>query len=513
MDGFNACQRIQRLPKGKNTPILIITSLDDEQSIDRAFASGAVDYITKPVHFAVLRQRVARLLHAGKAEKQIRRLAYHDPLTGLANRAHFNGRLKELLHGPMAENRMIAVLFLDLDRFKLVNDTLGHTVGDLLLKAVAERIQGTVRNKDLVARLGGDEFTIILEEITSAEVVAKVAAKICRTLSTPFVFSGQEIYVAASIGISLYPTDGQDCQTIIKHADTAMYRAKDQGGGYVFYREGMEEAASQMLVLQTEIRQALERDEMLLYYQPQADLSTGKIVGAEALIRWNHPERGLISPGVFIPCAEETGLIINIGEWVMQEACRQIREWQDLGYPVPRISINLSPRHLEAHDIVAQMERLLEKTGITPEHLELEITESAIMKRAEETISVLHEFKKMNFSLAIDDFGIGYSSLSYLKRFPIDRLKIDQSFVRDITTDPEDAAIIKAIIALARSLQLEVVAEGVEAQDQQTFLYDQGCDIIQGYHLGRPVPPAEFAAAYLRKTPQPSSASGLQRSP
>lgn len=507
MDGFNACRRIQQLPEGKNTPILIITSLDDEQSIDRAFASGAIDYIPKPVHFAVLRQRVARLLHAGKAEKQIRRLAYHDSLTGLANRAHFNGRLKELLSTPLSEGRMVAVLFLDLDRFKLVNDTLGHAVGDLLLKAVAERIQGTLRTKDLVARLGGDEFTIILEEVNSTEVVAKIASKICRTLSTPFVFSGQEIYVAASIGIALYPTDGQDCQTIIKHADTAMYRAKEQGGGYYFYKEGMEAAASQMLMLQTEIRQALERDEMVLYYQPQANLSTGEIIGAEALIRWNHPERGLVSPGAFIPQAEETGLIINIGEWVMQEACRQIREWQDRGHSIPRISINLSPRHLEAQDIVAHLARLLKKTGVASNLLELEITESAIMKRADETILVLHAFKEMDFSLAIDDFGIGYSSLSYLKRFPIDRLKIDQSFVRDITTDPEDAAIIKAIIALARSLQLEVIAEGVETEDQKTFLYDQGCDLIQGYHLGRPVPANEFEASYLSAAPQDSSAS------
>lgn len=498
MDGFRACSNIHKLPNGADTPVLIITSLDDEQSIGRAFAVGAVDYIPKPVHFAVLRQRVARLLHAGKAEKHIRRLAYHDTLTGLPNRAHFNGRLEEIISTRQeSPNEKTAVLFLDLDRFKLVNDSLGHDVGDMLLKAVAERIQGTVRAGDLVARLGGDEFTVILERVTSTDVVAKISDKICRILAAPFVFSGQEIYVAASIGIAIFPTDGQDTQTIIKYADTAMFQAKEQGGGYVFYQGGMEQAASQIFGLEIELRQALERNELVLFYQPQAELASGRIVGAEALIRWHHPERGLISPGEFIPQAEESSLIINIGDWVMQEACRQIKAWEDLGLSVPRISVNLSRRHLEVQDIVGQITTLLKQWSLPANTLELEITESAIMRQAEDMISVLHNLKEMGLSLAIDDFGIGYSSLNYLKRFPIDRLKIDRSFVRDITVDPEDAAIINAIIALARSLRLEVVAEGVENESQQGFLRDHGCDIIQGYYLGKPIAANEFAKQYL----------------
>lgn len=498
MDGFRTCSKIRELPDGENTPILVITSLDDDQSISRAFSAGAVDYIPKPVHFSVLRQRVSRLLHAGKAEKHIRRLAYHDSLTGLANRAHFNGRLEELLNRPAEENEMLAILFLDLDRFKLVNDTLGHDVGDLLLKAVAERLLGTVRSGDLVARLGGDEFTIILERVASADVVARVADKICRILSAPFVFSGQEIYVTASIGISMYPTDAKDAQTIIKHADTAMFKAKDNGGGYIFYAEGMEAEACQILGLETELRQALDKDEFRLYYQPQADLKTGEIVGAEALIRWQHPERGIVAPGFFIPQAEETGLIINIGDWVLNEACRQIQDWQTRGYKVPRISVNLSRRHLEVKGVIERIDKLLKQSSVPPHLLELEITESAIMRQAEEMISILHQLKEMDLHLAIDDFGIGYSSLNYLKRFPLDRLKIDRSFVNDITTDPEDAAIITAIMALARSLRLEVVAEGVETEAQKNFLRQQNCDIMQGYYLEKPIPAEDFEERYLR---------------
>jgi len=506
MDGFRTCKHIRELPEGDNTPVLVITSLDDDQSISRAFAAGAVDYIPKPVHFSVLRQRVARLLHAGKAEKHIRRLAYHDSLTGLANRAHFNGRLEELLSRPN-EDELLAILFLDLDRFKLVNDTLGHDVGDLLLKAVAERLLGTVRAGDLVARLGGDEFTIILERVDSEEVVSRVSDKICRILSAPFVFSGQEIYVTASIGISLSPTDAQDAQTIIKHADTAMFKAKDKGGGYVFYEEGMEAEASQLLGLETEVRRAIERNEFMLYYQPQSDLATGEIVGAEALIRWNHPERGLVPPNDFIPQAEETGLIINIGDWVLQEACQQIKMWQEQGFDVPRISVNLSRRHLEVKDVTDRIANLLQQSDISPELLELEITESAIMRQAEEMISILHELKAMGLYLAIDDFGIGYSSLNYLKRFPIDRLKIDRSFVNDITTDPEDAAIITAIMALARSLRLEVVAEGVETEAQQRFLRQQKCEVMQGYLLDKPIPADDFEQRYLRKEQAQATAS------
>ncbi|MGR6034427.1 MAG: EAL domain-containing protein [Candidatus Nitrosoglobus sp.] len=498
LDGFDACTQIRNLPGGGHTPVLIITALDDEYSIERAFSAGATDYIPKPVNFAVLRQRVARLLDASRAEKNIYQLAYHDPLTGLPNRTLFKKYLEELMASPRSEEELSAILFLDLDRFKLVNDTLGHDVGDLLLKAAADRVVHCLRSGDKVARLGGDEFTVILEGIRSHEVAASVATKICNVLSKPFSFMGQEIYIGVSIGISLYPGDGEDISTLIKHADTAMFRAKEQGNDYQFYEKGMGMAAAKRLVLEADLRRGFERGEFIVCYQPQVDLNTEKLAGMEALIRWHHPERGLILPSEFISQAEETGLILLIGEWVLREACTQMCAWLQGGLDPFCISVNISGRELEESGLVDKVFAILEETGLPPEQLELEITESVVMKSAEKVIPKLRRLREKGIKLAIDDFGTGYSSLNYLKNLPIHTLKIDRCFVRDIISNPDDATIITGIIALAHSLRLRVIAEGVETYEQKAFLKDHQCDLIQGFYLNQPLPAAVIEQTIMR---------------
>jgi diguanylate cyclase (GGDEF)-like protein len=498
LDGFDACRQIRQLPESNHVPVLIITALEDDDAVDRAFSSGATDYVPKPLRFPVIRHRVARLLKASQAEKHVHRLAYHDPLTSLPNRTLFRRRLEERLSLAKQRKTMIALLFLDLDRFKLVNDTLGHDTGDLLLQMVSKRLQGCVRSNDMVARLGGDEFTIVLGKIDSSRVAARVAKKICRALSSPFVFAGQEVYVTTSIGIAVYPDDGTDIGTLIKHADTAMFRAKERGDHYQFYEVEMELVNAKRLRLEGDLRRALDRNEFVLHYQPQVDLETGQAIGMEALIRWQHPEHGLVSPDDFIPLAEETGLIGPIGEWVLRQACTQLRAWLDHGFAPIEVAINLSGRQLEKGDLARKVRDILNQTGLPGHSLELEITESTLMKRAEDVIPTLHQLEELGVKLAIDDFGTGYSSLSYLKRFPIDKVKIDRSFVRDITKDPDDAAIVKAIIALARTLRLKVVAEGVENHQQERFLKELGCHFIQGYYVSKPLDADSFKKQILR---------------
>jgi diguanylate cyclase (GGDEF)-like protein len=491
-DGFTACERIRDLPGGRNTPILIITALEDDQSIERAFSVGATDYIPKPLHFGVLRQRIYQLLYASRAERRVKRLAYKDPLTGLPNRAMFVNELGELLTQRRNKGDWLALLFLDLDRFKRVNETMGHEMGDRLLKAGAERLVYCVRAGDLVARLGSDEFTIVLNGLNSIQPIAAISEKICKVLSAPFSILDKEIYISASIGISIYPQDGEDIGSLMKHADTAMFRAKAKGGRFQFYETGMEAEVTKKLELEADLRHALEGNELFLHYQPQMDLGTRAIVGMEALARWQHPERGLISPADFIPLAEETGLIIPLGEMVLRRACEETQSWLKQGLPPLRVAVNLSGRQLEDQYLVQKVTAALMDTGLNPNCLEFEITESTVMENPEEVIHVLAQLKKMGLTLAIDDFGTGYSSLSYLRRFPIDLLKIDASFVRDIASDPDDRALISGIIALAKSIRLKVVAEGVETSAQEAFLIEQGCDAIQGYLIGAPMEASVF---------------------
>lgn len=426
-------------------------------------------------------------------EETIRHQAFHDALTGLPNRMLFKDRLTLEIAHAKRNKQMLAVLFLDLDRFKLVNDTLGHGLGDQLLKIIAMRLVGYVREDDTVARLGGDEFTVLLPEILQAENAVKVARKILQAVREPVHIDVHELYISTSIGIALYPSDGEDAESLLKNADTAMYRAKENGkNNYQLYTPAMNAKAFERLAIENGLRRALDRNEFVVYYQPKVNINTGKIIGMEALVRWQVPERGLIPPGDFIPLAEDTGLIVPIGEWVLHTACAQNKAWQDAGYPPLRVAVNLSARQFQLQNLVEVVSRVLKETGLEPCWLELEITESVAMQNAEYTVKMLYELKDMGIQLAIDDFGTGYSSLNYLKRFPISKLKIDKSFVSEIGTDQDNEAIASTVIVLGQSLKLGVVAEGVETEEQYDFLKQHHCDEMQGYLFGKPVPPDEF---------------------
>lgn len=427
------------------------------------------------------------------AEERLQYLVHHDSLTDLPNRLLFMDRLSQAMARVRWHNRLVAILFLDLDRFKRINDTLGHDVGDQLLKVVAERLRACIRTGDTVARMGGDEFTIILSDVAQVEDVPRVAQKIIDAISRPFSLMGQELFITVSMGISLFPNDGQDAQTLVKNADVAMYRAKEQGRNhYQHYSPAMNVRTLERLALENNLRHALERKELLLHYQPRVDLETGRITGVEALLRWQYPDLGLIPPSQFIPLAEETGLIIPIGEWVLRTACIQNKLWQSMGFFPMRVAVNLSARQFQQRSLVETISHVIKETGLDPHYLELELTEGLIMKNAELTITTLRDLHEMGIQVSIDDFGTGYSSLSYLRRFPIHALKIDQSFVRDITTDPDDTVIVTAIILLAHSLKLKVIAEGVETQEQLDFLRSLKCHEMQGYLFSRPLPAEEM---------------------
>ena len=499
MDGFTACARMQELPGGATIPVLMITALEDNSSVERAFAAGASDYIPKPIHYAVLSQRVRRIIEANRAEKRIRHLAYNDLLTGLPNRTLFFDLLAQAVEQARQEKTLLAVLFMDLDRFKYVNDNLGHDVGDRLLLAVAQRVRRTVRNVDVVARLGGDEFTVVLRDIDGPAPAAAAAQNICRVLAAPFQIDGHDIFVTSSVGITMYPHDGLDVPTLVKRADSAMYRAKKTNTGFQFYEASMEQSISEHVRLESDLRRALERNELEVFYQPQARFDNQQIVGMEALVRWRHPVRGMVPPVEFIPLAEETGLINPLGEFVLRTACAQLRAWVDKGLPPLRVAVNLSVRQLLQKNFADSVEAVLVETGLAPDLLELEITESTLMEHAEDTLKALHRLRSLGVRLSIDDFGTGYSSLSYLKRFPVDIIKIDRSFVRDVPQDADDAAIIAGIIALAHSLRLEVVAEGVETEAQLDYLKSLQCDLLQGWYISPAVPAEQFEELILAR--------------
>ncbi|HEX6178600.1 MAG TPA: EAL domain-containing protein, partial [Thermoanaerobaculia bacterium] len=426
------------------------------------------------------------------AEEQIKHLAYHDALTGLPNRLLFKDRLTVALSHAQRDSARLAVLFLDLDRFKIINDSLGHNVGDQLLQAVATRIASCVRESDTVARLGGDEFTLLLP-IAHSEDVAVVAQKILEAIRYPFHIEGREFFTTTSIGISIYPEDGTDAETLIKNADTAMYQAKEQGrDNYQLFNAFVNAKALQRIALEHGLRRALMNDELEVHYQPIYDFRSGKISGMEALLRWNHPELGRIPPMTFIPIAEATGMMVPIGLWCLRTACAQARTWQELGFRNLSLAVNLSVTQLQQADLVDRVREILRETGLPAHQLELEITESSAMASPESIARTLHELKNVGVRISLDDFGTGHSALSYLKSFPIDTLKIDRSFVRDINEDPDTAAIVTAIIAMAHSLRLKVIAEGVEMTEQASFLRRYACDQMQGYLITPPVPAREF---------------------
>jgi diguanylate cyclase (GGDEF)-like protein/PAS domain S-box-containing protein len=424
-------------------------------------------------------------------------LAQHDALTDLPNRLLFNDRLTQAIALALRQDKQLAVMFLDLDHFKKINDSLGHGVGDQLLQSVAERLVTAVRRTDTVSRLGGDEFVILLSQVARGEDAEVSARKIIRALAVPHIIENKSIDINVSIGVSTYPSDGHDAETLMDNADTAMYDAKEHGrNNYQFFREDMHERLTESRLLEADLRCALGRNEFVLHYQPKFNLRTGEITGVEALLRWTHPKRGMVSPAEFIPIAEECGLIVPIGRWVLLEACRQSRAWSDAGLGVVSMAINVAAAEFQDKDFLSGVRAVLIATGVEPANLELEMTESALMEDAESTLVVLGALKAMGVQLAIDDFGTGYSSFTYLRRFPVDALKLDQSFVQEIVGDPEDANIVIAMIDIGKSAKLRVIAEGVETRAQLMFLRRHGCTEGQGYYLGRPVA-AEPAAKLL----------------
>ncbi len=640
MDGFTACLKMRNHPKGKDLPIVLVTGLDDIDSIRNAFEAGATDFITKPVNWPILNHRVRYLLrgketmHAlrqsenrlsqaqriakfgnwewdlktnslywsdeiyrilrlnpdeykpsiedflrmirsedrdlvkdslnsvadqqtalsvdyqitlpnkterslhqqgevffddyghpqrmygtiqdiserKKTEEQIRFLAYFDVLTGLPNRQLFKEYATQALAQAQQKQEKVGLIYLDLDQFKRINDTLGHTAGDELLVTIANFLKDSLRASDITAklninefstqplsRLGGDEFTILLPGLIDNHQAASVAKRIMKRLNQPIRIEDQEFYVTSSMGIAIYPEDGNSLEALLKNADTAMYHAKEDGrNAYSFYAKKMSFRTIERLGLEAKLKKALEKDQLILHYQPQVDSITRELIGLEALVRWADPQKGLIPPGQFIPIAEETGLILPIGNRVLEIACAQAKAWQKNGYhPIP-ISVNISSHQFQQQNLLETVQQALHTSGLKPEYLELELTESAVMHNVEKTIATLQNLKKIGLKLSIDDFGTGYSSMSYLKRFPLDTLKIDRSFVKDITTDPNDAAIIKAIVALSKSLGLKTIAEGVETEEQANFITQEGCDQIQGYLISKPLPTDQITAFFKR---------------
>jgi diguanylate cyclase (GGDEF)-like protein len=452
------------------------------------------------------------------AEEQVRFLAYHDGLTGLFNRNAFFEQLDRAVNLAKRHRRRGALLFLDLDNFKRINDTLGHATGDRLLKGVADRLQQCLRTTDFVARadgdgndaiarLGGDEFTVLLSEVSHSEDAAAVARRIIEVLREPFIIDRSELLVGASIGITVYPTDGDDIITLLRNADSAMYRAKEQGrNNHQFFNTCINEAAARRFALERKLCRAFENHELRLYYQPQIQIDTQRITGVEALLRWEDAEYGAVSPAEFVPLAEEAGLILPIGEWVLRTACWQAKAWKDAGLPPVKVAVNLSALHLKNEGLIETINRTLWDTGMDATYLELEITESAFMENREQAVAILREVKRIGVSVSLDDFGTGYSSLSYLKGLPVDTVKIDRSFVRDVVMDGDDASITTAIILMAKALRLRVVAEGVETESQIDFLSARGCDEVQGFLYSPPVT-ADAIMELLRKDTDESAAA------
>jgi diguanylate cyclase (GGDEF)-like protein len=446
-----------------------------------------------------------------EANAELQRIVLHDALTQLPNRVLLADRIEQAVQACKRNSTVCAVLFIDLDRFKTVNDSLGHFVGDELLRAVAERLRSAVREEDTVARLGGDEFVILLRGVAHADDAVQVAKKIIEVVSQPVRSHGHEMHVTCSVGVSLYPHHGESAEALITSADVAMYHVKKaRRNDFELFTAEMKLFFPRRLALENELRKALERKQFVLHYQPQVDVMSGELTGVEALLRWHHPEKGMVMPSEFIPLAEETGLIVPLGRWVLHEACSQNKAWQRQGLRAPRVAVNISGVQFQQKDLVDSIAQALRVSGLDPRCLELEITESVIMHNASEAIVMLEKLGQMGVDISIDDFGTGYSSLSYLKRFSIDKLKIDQAFIRNVSSDQDDAAIVKAIIALAHSLRLRVVAEGVEHAEQLQFLRSLGNDEYQGYFHSRPLPAAELER-YLQTADRPVGNPGELR--
>jgi diguanylate cyclase (GGDEF)-like protein len=513
---------LEMIPKARAiAPDTVIMMISGEQTIERAIEAlrvGAFDYIRKPFDFAHVEAAVSRALehhamliarhrHENRLEELVKQrtaelnhLAYHDTLTDLPNQILFQDRISQRLGMEQPSGQSLSMLLLSLDRFKKVSDTLGNALANRLLREVAERLTINVNEGDTVARFEGDEFAVLLTRIRGTEDVVETINRINEALNEPFMLDDQELYITASIGISHSPGDGRDASTLLKNAGAALYRAQELGGNnYQFYRVGISAKARQRLALENRLCQAMERKEFEVYYQPQMDTNSRQVVGMEALVRWQHPDFGLVLPAEFIPLAEDTGLIVPLGEWVLRTACVQSKAWQKAGFARLSLAVNLSARQFQQQNLSQAVIEILQETELNPHDLELEITESSIMKNADSATRTLNELKAMGVKISIDDFGTGYSSLGYLKRLPIDILKIDKSFVRDVITDPDDASLVLAIVTLAHNLRLKVVAEGVETEEQLRFLHLLRCDEWQGYLYSKPLPAGAFEELLMRE--------------
>jgi diguanylate cyclase (GGDEF)-like protein len=487
-----------------DVPLVVLSHCDDDPFALELLKHGAQDYLIKgqsdgPLILKTIRYAIERK----ESDQHFAFLSHYDKLTGLANRELFRDRLHQAMSRAERAGKLVALLFLDLDRFKSVNDTLGHLAGDELLVEVAARLKTCVRRSDTIARLGGDEFTIILEGLDAPVDAEIVCRKIIKSLEAPLLLRNHEIYVTTSIGVTFFPTDDNDLNGLLRNADAAMYRAKEEGRNkFHLFTADLSARAVKRLGIESALRHAVERQEFHLCYQPKISVQTGEILGAEALLRWENPQHGLVSPVDFIPVAEETGLIVPIGEWVLRRACADIRKWHAAGFDHVSVAVNLSARQFRHGELTSIVRRALQDSGIAPRQLELEITESLLMDDTEASQIALNELKALGTSIYLDDFGTGYSSLAYLKKFPIDGLKIDRSFIRDLPGDPDDEAITQAILALSQALRLHVVAEGVENEAQLDFLRRQGCEMVQGFLFSRPLLFDSFLEWLQRTSPR-----------
>lgn len=501
-DNFDHLDRLTAA--ASDTPIILLSDNEDDVFTAEVTEHGALDcLVMAETNDPALRRTLRYADEIKRTRRHVERLKHYDPLTELPNRELLRAHLDTVVARAKAENRLVAVLMLNLDRFKLVNETLGPSRGDLLLQEVATRLRSCLPQSDFLARHSGDEFVAVSQGISSAEDATLIAQKMLNALSRPVVIEGHEVYVTGSIGISVFPPDGDESEVLISNADAAVSRAKETGRNHFqFYTLDMNAKTSRRLSLETELRRALERGEFLLHYQPQFDMAERRIIGFEALVRWQHPQLGLVPPNDFIPLAEETGLIAPLGDWVLREACTQAKAWHSAGHRDLRMAVNLSSRQFFQENVLETVTRALEKTGLPAHCLELELTESCVMQNPDEATVTLCLLNNMGIRIAIDDFGTGHSSLNHLKRFPIDSLKIDRSFVRDVTLNPEDGAIVQAIIAMAHGLKLSVVAEGVETVEQLRFLESFSCDMVQGYLVSRPLPADQITRTFLPQNGQ-----------